>query len=241
LHSFSIVVPAFNEERRLPRTLQRLLAFLDSRPMDFAEVVVVDDGSRDRTAALVEGVARRDARVRLLKNPGNRGKGYAIRHGFQEARGQWLLFSDADLSTPIEEVDKLWEAAVKRPALIAIGSRALDRSLVGVHQPFWREWAGKLFNFVMRLITGLPFRDTQCGFKLFKSDAARRIASRQTLEGFGFDVELLFIAKTLGIPVVEVPVRWDDVQGTKVSTLRGLVAFLEPLQIRWNSLIGRYR
>lgn len=241
MHSLSIVVPAFNEEKRLPRTLTRLAAFLDSRPLDFAEIVIVDDGSADGTAALVEESARRDPRVRLLKNPGNRGKGYAIRHGFQEARGEWLLFSDADLSTPIEEIDKLWEAAVKSRALIAIGSRALDRSLVGVHQPFWREFAGKLFNFVMRLVTGLPFHDTQCGFKLFASAAARRIAPRQTLEGFGFDVELLFIARTLGIPAVEVPVRWDDVRGTRVSTMRGLAAFLEPFQIRWNQIAGRYR
>ena len=239
--SLSIVVPAYNEERRLRGTLERLVAFIDARPFTFVEIVVVDDGSRDGTAALVEEFASRDSRVRLVKNPGNRGKGYAVRHGFQEARADWVLFSDADLSSPIEEVDKLWQAARSHGAKIAIGSRALDRSLVGVHQPVWREFAGRFFNLVMRAVTGLPFRDTQCGFKLFEAAAAREITRRQHLDGFGFDVELLFLAKILGYPAVEVPVRWDDVVGTKVSTARGIVAFLEPFEIRWYQITGRYR
>lgn len=241
MHSLSIVVPAYNEERRLRGTLERLLAFINGRKFDFIELIVVDDGSRDGTAALVEEFVRRDSRVRLVKNPGNRGKGYAVRHGFQEARGEWVLFSDADLSSPIEELDKLWQAARASGARIAIGSRALDRSLVGVHQPLWREFAGRFFNLVMRVVTGLAFRDTQCGFKLFETGAAREISRRQQLDGFGFDVELLFLAKILGFPAVEVPVRWDDVAGTKVSTARGLVAFLEPFEIRWYQLSGRYR
>lgn len=241
MHSLSIVVPAYNEERRLRGTLERLLAFINGRTFGFIELLVVDDGSRDGTAALVEEFVRRDSRVRLVKNPGNRGKGFAVRHGFQEARGEWVLFSDADLSSPIEEVDKLWQAAREGGAKIAIGSRALDRSLVGVHQPLWREFAGRFFNLVMRIVTGLPFRDTQCGFKLFEASVAREISRRQQLDGFGFDVELLFLAKMLGFPAVEVPVRWDDVEGTKVSTARGLVAFLEPFEIRWYQLSGRYR
>lgn len=238
--SLSIVVPAYNEERRLRGTLERLLGFVAARPFRFIEIVVVDDGSRDGTAGLVEEFARRDARVRLVKNPGNRGKGYAVRHGFEEARGEWVLFSDADLSSPIEEVDRLWQAAQERGAKIAIGSRALDRNLVGVHQPVWREFAGRFFNLVMRMVTGLPFRDTQCGFKLFETAAARELTRRQQLDGFGFDVELLFLARILGYPAIEVAVRWDDVAGTKVSTARGIIAFLEPFEIRWYQLTGRY-
>jgi dolichyl-phosphate beta-glucosyltransferase len=234
-------VPVYNEERRLPGSLDRLVAYIDSRSFAFIELLIVDDGSRDGTAALVEDLARCDSRVRLVKNPGNRGKGYAVRHGFNEARGAWVLFTDADLSTPIEELQKLWDAVTRTGARIAIGSRALDRSLVGVHQPLQREFAGRLFNLMMRIVTRLPFRDTQCGFKLFEAQAARELASRQLLDGFGFDVELLFLARKLGIHAVEVAVRWDDVEGTKVSTFRGLAAFLEPFQIRWNQLTGRYR
>src|SRR5205823_5478584 len=140
---------------------------------------------RDGTA----GVARRDG-VQLIENPGNRGKGYTVRHGMLAAKGDWVLFSDADLSTPIEEIEKLWPIAERGDAQVIIGSRAVDRSMIGVRQPFVRDRIGRLFNLMMRLITGLPFRDTQCGFKLFASKAAREIFSRQHLDGFGFDVEV---------------------------------------------------
>ena len=241
MQSISIVVPAYNEERRLPSTLDALVAYLDAREWTFAEIVVVDDGSTDGTVALVE--RRRAARplIRLLRNPGNRGKGYAVRHGVLEAKGDWILFSDADLSTPIGELDKLYAAAQARGAQAAIGSRALDRSLIQRHQPGLRETAGKFFNLVMRLTTGLPFRDTQCGFKLFQAPAAREIFRRQQLDGFGFDVEALFIARRLGLAAVEVPVRWSDVEGTKVSTLRGLDAFVDLARIRLRQLAGKYR
>jgi len=154
--------------------------------------------------------------------------------------GEWALFSDADLSSPIEELDKLWSAAEREQAAVAIGSRALDRSLIGVPQPFFRDRVGRFFNLAMRLVTGLPFRDTQCGFKLFDAGAAQAIFSRQLLNGFGFDVEVLYIARRLRYKCVEVPVRWNDVAGTKVSFWRGLAAFLDPLKVRWNSLIGKY-
>ncbi len=235
------MVPAYNEERRLRGTLEKLLEFLGTIHMVFSELIIVDDGSTDGTAALVESFVKWDQRVRLVRNPGNRGKGYAVRHGMTEARGDWILFTDADLSTPIEELSKLQRAVEKNGAGIAIGSRALDRSLVGIHQPAFREFAGRFFNLVMRAVTGLPFRDTQCGFKLFGAKEAREICRRQQLDGFGFDVELLFIAKILGIRAEEVPVRWNDVEGTKVSAIRGLAAFLEPFQIRWFQLTGRYR
>jgi len=239
--SLSIIIPAYNEEKRLPATLERIQSYLAGSGWKFSEVVVVDDGSRDRTAAKVEKFAKRVRSVRLLRNPGNRGKGYSVRHGVLNAKGEWVLFTDADLSTPIEELEKLWTRVQEARAQVAIGSRALDRSLIGVHQPLFRETAGKLFNLAVRVITGLPFWDTQCGFKLFEARAAREIFRRQQLERFGFDVEVLFIARKLGYSAIEVPVRWNDVAGTTVSTLNGLSAFLDPVRVRLNQIRGRYR
>jgi dolichyl-phosphate beta-glucosyltransferase len=235
--SISIIIPAFNEEKRLPATLDRVRDYLCRQEWEFSEILVVDDGSRDATSE----VARRTGNVRVLGNPGNRGKGYAVRHGMLEAKGEWALFSDADLSAPIEELDTLWSAAERANATVAIGSRAIDRSLIGVHQPLFRENVGRVFNLLMRAITGLPFHDTQCGFKLFEIHAAREIFSRQRLDGFGFDVEVLYIARHLGYRCLEVPVHWNDVAGTKVSPLLGLSAFLDPLKVRWNGITGKYR
>jgi dolichyl-phosphate beta-glucosyltransferase len=234
--SISIIIPAYNEAKRLPSTLEKVRAYLDGSAWDFAEIVVVDDGSGDSTAEVA-----RSAGARVVRNPCNRGKGYTVRHGMLEAKGEWALFTDADLSSPIEELEKLWAAAESGGVQVAIGSRALDRSLVGVHQPFPRELMGRLFNIVMRMITGLPFRDTQCGFKLFETGAAREIFGRQKLDGFGFDVEVLFIAGKLGCRAIEVPVRWNDVAGTKVTLWRGMQAYLDPLRVRWNGITGRYR
>jgi dolichyl-phosphate beta-glucosyltransferase len=234
--SISIIIPAYNEEKRLPGTLLKVQEYLASSKWDFAEVVVVDDGSRDATAKVA-----RDAGVRVLENPGNRGKGYSVKHGMLKAKGEWCLFSDADLSAPIGELEKLWSAVERERVPIAIGSRAADRSLVGVHQPALREAVGRVFNLAMRVITGLPFKDTQCGFKLFEASAAREVFSRQQLDGFGFDVEVLFIARQLGYKSLEVPVRWDNVEGTKVSLFLGVTAFLDPLRVRWNGIQGRYR
>ena len=210
--------------------------YLDAAQWDFAEVLVVDDGSTDNTVQVA-----RDAGVRVLSNPGNRGKGYSVRHGILEAKGEWALFTDADLSTPIGEVEKLWSAVEREGAAVAVGSRAVDRSLVGVHQPPLREAVGRVFNLAMRLITGLHFKDTQCGFKLFQTCASREVFSRQLLDGFGFDVEVLFIASKRGYRAVEVPVRWDNVEGTKVSLWLGFVAFLDLLKVRRNALQGKYR
>jgi dolichyl-phosphate beta-glucosyltransferase len=239
LPGLTIVVPAYNEAARLPTTLLKLAEFC--RQHGSADVLVVDDGSRDQTAALAEEFAKTHDFVRLARNPGNRGKGYSVRHGMLEAAGDWILFSDADLSSPIEEAAKLFQAVEREQAAGAIGSRALDRSLVGVHQSLLREWSGRLFNVMMRLATGLPFRDTQCGFKLYRQDAARAIFSRQRLEGFGFDVEDLFIARKLKLRVVEVPVRWNNVEGTKVGPLSGARAFWDLALVHWNHVRGRYR
>ncbi len=238
----SVVIPAYNEEQRLPSTLETVLAYLAARQWSSPEVLVVDDGSTDGTRAAVERFLASGSPVRLLANPGNRGKGYSVRHGMLEAVGDWVLFSDADLSAPIGELDKLLEAARRQQADIAIGSRALDRSLIGVHQSFFREQAGRVFNLMMRLLTGLPFWDTQCGFKLFSRRAAREVFRRQRIDGFGFDVEALFIARLLGFKTVEVPVRWDHVEGTKVSMLRDSVnMFLDLLRVRLYQLRGCYR
>jgi dolichyl-phosphate beta-glucosyltransferase len=241
LRSVSIVIPAYNEQARLPATLERVIAYLAGKQFQFAEIVVVDDGSRDGTAKLVEDWQRDHASIRLVRNPGNRGKGFTVRHGVLESKGEWILTTDADLSAPIEELDKLIAAVERENAKVAIGSRALDRSLVGVHQSPFREFAGRVFNVLMRLVTGLPFRDTQCGFKLFEAGAAREIFSRQILEGFSFDVEDLVIAKVLGLKAIEVPVVWNNVEGTKVSALNGAASYAALIGIRWRALTGRYK
>jgi dolichyl-phosphate beta-glucosyltransferase len=239
--SLSIVIPAYNEERRLPATLEAISRYLARGGWDFSEILVVDDGSRDRTVEVAENFATRMPSLRVLSNPGNRGKGYSVRHGMLEAKGEWALFTDADLSTPIDELETLWSAARESGAQVAMGSRALDRSLIGVHQPPLRESAGKLFNVAVRLVTGLPFHDTQCGFKLFETRAAREIFRRQRLHRFGFDVEVVFIARQLGYSVIEVPVKWNDVAGTKVGALSGLSAFLDPVRVRLYQWRGKYR
>jgi dolichyl-phosphate beta-glucosyltransferase len=235
----TIIVPAYNEAARIPTTLVKLVEYC--RRHGAADLLVVDDGSRDQTAALVEEFARTYHFVRLVRNPRNCGKGYSVRHGMLESTGDWILFSDADLSSPIEEAAKLFEAVEREQAAGAIGSRALDPSLVGVHQSPMREWSGRVFNVIMRLATGLPFRDTQCGFKLYRRDAAQAIFARQRLDGFGFDVEALFIARKLKLRVVEVPVRWNNVEGTKVGALSGARAFCDLALVQWNNLLGRYR
>jgi len=239
--SISIVIPAYNEEMRLPTTLDRVAAYFRGAALESPEVLVVDDGSKDGTVALVKDFALRHPFVTVLQNPGNRGKGYSVRHGMLKAKGDWVLFSDADLSAPIEELGKLWAAVERSGASIAIGSRALDRSLVGVHQPMLREYAGRFFNLVMRAMTGLKFHDTQCGFKLFRRDAAQAIFARQQLDRFGFDVEILYIGELLGYKAVEVPVRWNDVLGSKVGTFQGLDGFVDLLRVRRNDWAGRYK
>lgn len=239
--SLSIIVPAYNESARLPETLRRIEEYFTRSRWDFHEILVVDDGSRDATLEAARGFANGNPNIRVLSNPGNRGKGYSVRHGMLEAKGEWRLFSDADLSTPIDELDKLWGRLSESGAQIAIGSRALDRSLIGVHQPGFRESAGRIFNAVMRGVTGLPFADTQCGFKLFREDAAREVFARQTLERFGFDVEVLFVARKLGYKAVEVPVRWNHAEGSKVGMFTGLHAFGELAEVRFNDLMGYYK
>ncbi len=224
----------------MPAALARVIEFMQHGDWTFVEILVVDDGSNDGTVRVAEQVGAGFPNLRVLRNPANRGKGYAVRHGMLECRGEWALFTDADLSAPIEELEKLWQSAERAGAQVAVGSRALDRKLIGVHQSWFRENAGRIFNLSMRIVTGLPFRDTQCGFKLFEASAAREIFTRQLLDGFGFDVEALFIGRRLGYREIEVPVKWNDVAGTKVSAWKGVTAFLDPLLVRWNQIRGRY-
>jgi glycosyltransferase involved in cell wall biosynthesis len=234
----SIIIPSYNEELRLPGTLDRIAAYLQ-RSRDATEVLVVDDGSKDRTAAVAESYRGKIPSLRVVSNGVNRGKGYSVRHGVQEARGRIALFTDADLSAPIEEAGKLIEALENSD--VAIGSRAVDRSLITVHESAFREFAGILFNKIVRVILWLPFVDTQCGFKAFRREKCGVIFEQQRIERFGFDPELLYLARHHGLRTVEIPVRWGHSAETKVSMLRDSIQmFIDVFAIRWNALTGCY-
>jgi len=235
----SIVIPAYNEELRLPASLQKIAAYVRERRPD-TEVLVVDDGSVDRTAAVAESWRDRLPRLRVLSNGTNRGKGFSVRHGSLEAQGRTVLFSDADLSSPIEEAEKLFAALQTYD--VAIGSRAIDRSLIEVRESPFREVAGIIFNKIVRFTLRLPFVDTQCGFKAFRRERCRIIFEQQTIERFGFDPELLYLARHHGLSIKEVPVRWAHSPATKVNMLRdSVLMFLDIFVIRWNGIRGRYR
>lgn len=236
----SIVIPAYNETRRLAHTLERVYAWLRHQPFRW-EVIVVDDGSTDGTLELARELASRYPNLRPLTNGRNRGKGYSVRHGVLEARGRAVLFTDADLSAPIEEAAKL--IAVAREGYpVVVGSRGVDQSLIEVHQSAFREFAGKTFNLLVRIITGLGIKDTQCGFKLFDREALRPIFERQRTESFGFDPEILFLAKKRGLKIAEVGVRWSHDADSRVRLLRdSWRMFRELVRMRWNWSLGRYR
>jgi glycosyltransferase involved in cell wall biosynthesis len=235
----SIIVPSFNEEQRLPGSLEKIAAFVRERRPN-TEVIVVDDGSTDKTAAVAESYKGKIPLLRVLSNGTNRGKGFSVRHGSLEAQGNVILFTDADLSSPIEEGEKLLAALATHD--VAIGSRAVDRSLIEAHQSAFREFAGIVFNRIVRIMLRLPFVDTQCGFKAFRRERCRIIFEQQTIERFGFDPELLYLARHHGLSTVEVPVRWAHSPATKVSLLKDSVQmFLDVFVIRWNALEGRYR
>ena len=236
---YSIIIPAYNESARVGATLERVLAYATEQGWD-AEVIAVDDGSRDNTAEVIRGYAQHDSRLRLLQNPGNRGKGYSIRNGMLQGRGEILLFSDADLSSPIEEADKLF-AEIAQGADIAIGSRWLRSHLQTQRQPIYRQLFGRVFNLMLRITLGLNFRDTQCGFKAFTCRAAQLIFPLQRIERWGFDPELLYLARKFGLKVAEVPVAWAHCEGTRINPLRDAPQmFGEMLKIRWNALSGKY-
>jgi dolichyl-phosphate beta-glucosyltransferase len=237
--TYSIILPAYNESARMAVTLDKILAYAARRSGN-AEIVVVDDGSSDDTAELVREYARKNPGLLLLENPGNRGKGYSVRNGMLHARGDVLLFSDADLSSPIEEADKLF-AAIEDGAAIAIGSRWLDPGLQKKKQPLYRQLFGRIFNLALRIILNLQFKDTQCGFKAFTRHSAQSIFPLQKIERWGFDPEILYLAGKFGLRVGEVPVAWSHREGTRINPLRdGIRMFGEILRIRWYALRGDY-
>ena len=237
--NYSIVIPAYNERDRILPTLESVLAYAGRQGWN-AEVLVVDDGSRDETAEIVTQFAARHPMVRLVRNPGNRGKGHSVRNGMLRASGEILLFSDADLASPIEESEKLF-AAIAAGADIAIGSRWIRSELQTQRQPLHRQLMGRLYNLLMRIVLGLNFKDTQCGFKAFKRSTAQRIFQFQKIERWGFDPELLYLARKFGLRVVEIPVAWAHQEGARIHPVRdGMRMFGELLTVRWNAIRGQY-
>jgi dolichyl-phosphate beta-glucosyltransferase len=237
--SYSIVIPAYNEGARLGATLERVLAYVNEQGEE-TEVIVVNDGSRDNTADIVRQFAASNPVLRLVDNPGNRGKGFSVRNGILNARGRVVIFSDADLSSPIEELPKLLQP-LREGADIAIGSRWLQSNLQTQRQPLHRQLFGRIFNLLLRTTLGLQFKDTQCGFKAFTAEAAQTIFPLQHIERWGFDPEILFLARKFGFKVREVPVAWGHSGGTRINPLvDGSRMFMEMLRIRWYDLTGKY-
>lgn len=235
----SIVIPAYNEGARIETALERVMSAVETQGWD-AEILVVDDGSRDDTAAIVQRWMQDYPRLHLIQNPGNRGKGYSVRNGLLQAAGDIVMFTDADLSAPMEEAERLM-AALADGADVAIGSRWMDRTRQTIHQPLYRQFFGRCFNWITRTVMGLPFKDTQCGFKAFKRPAAQVIFRLQTIERWGFDPEILFIARKLKYVVREVPVTWGHDERSRISYLKDGLKMLEDMaRIRRNSLAGRY-
>ena len=240
----SIVIPAYHEEKRIGRSLDEVLRFLVAKSYR-AEVIVVDDGSKDGTDRVVnDWVSKyREAgeELRLLTNTPNRGKGFSVKRGLSEANGDIVLFSDADFSSPITEAPKLIDPILENKADVTFGSRALNRALIGKRQPAFRDFGGRVFNLLMRAVTGLRFKDTQCGFKAFRREPALPVFKLQRIERFGFDPEILYIARKRGLRLLEVPVVWNDAEG---STLRyasdSINMFIDLFRIRVNDFKGRY-
>lgn len=237
---YSIVIPAYNEAKRLGPSLERVGNYVNTQGWD-AEVIVVNDGSSDATADLVRQCAQRFSFIRLIENPGNRGKGYSVRNGMLHASGDLLLFSDADLSAPIEEASKLF-SAIASGAGVAIGSRWIRPETQTKRQKLLRQFYGRAFNIALRILLRLKQKDTQCGFKAFTREAAQTIFPLQQIERWGFDPEILYLGRHFGFRIEEVPVAWADVGGTRISPLRdGMRMIGEVLKVRWNALTGKYR
>jgi len=237
--TYSIIIPAYNESSRIRPTLDEILRYSQEHNWN-VEIVVVSDGSRDDTVAIILEYQKVHPQIHLVENPGNHGKGYSVRNGMLHARGDICLFTDADLSSPISEAQKLFDA-IASGADVAIGSRWLRAELQTERQPLYRQLLGRIFNLALRLILGLNFADTQCGFKAFRREAAQRIFPLQRIERWGFDPEILFLARKLGFKVKEVPVVWAHSEGTRLHPFRdGLRMFVEVLHIRWNSIKGGY-
>ena len=237
---YSIVIPAYNEEERLPSTLEDTLAFLDQKGVEY-EVIVVDDGSSDGTAELVQKFAKNSPRVRLLTYPKNRGKGYAVRLGMLNARGNVVLYADADGATPIEEIERL-QRAVDQGAEVVIGSRAMYSKETQVKTVIHRKILGRVFNGVVNFVVVPGIADTQCGFKMFPRAVAQDIFSRQRSEGFSFDVEVLFLAGKLGYKITEVPINWTNIPGSKVNLVKdSMLMLIDVFKFRLRDLFRGYK
>ena len=237
--TYSIVIPAYNESQRITRTLDTMLAYIAEQKW-VAEIVVINDGSRDNTAEIVRSYMRNHPIVRLVENPGNRGKGYSVRHGMMEARGDVLLLSDADMSSPITEAPKLF-TAIEQGADVAMGSRWLQKETQTRRQPFYRQVSGRIFNLMLRVVLGLRYKDTQCGFKAFTRHAAESIFPPQKIDRWGFDPEVLFLAQKFHFRIAEVPVAWANDERSKINPLTdGFRMMWEMLRVRWYSVTGQY-
>jgi len=238
----SIVIPAYNENERLGEPLQKILRYVSDTKLN-AELIVVDDGSSDATARIAEETFATTPAIpaQVIKYDKNRGKGFAVKTGLQAANADVALFTDADLSTPIEELTKLTGPIIAGEVDVAFGSRALDRSLIGTHQPWRREQGGRVMNLIIKTMSGLRFVDTQCGFKAFNMQKFGPLLDLMTIDRFGFDVEFLFVAQHNGLRLKEIPVRWNDVAGSKVSVFRDTRRMIAELnQIRSNAKRGVY-
>jgi len=240
--SLSIIIPAFNEAGRIGKTLKETFEYLASRGPD-SELIVVDDGSTDETAGVVQkafALAQRRISSRLICIKPNRGKGAAVRAGLLDALAPVAIFLDADLSTPLDQIEKVVLPIYANRYDVVFGSRSLDRSMIGQRQPWLREQSGRIFNLMMKLTTEMPYVDTQCGFKAFRIGVCRPIVEGSLIDRFGFDVELLYLAHQAGLRLLEQPVRWNDVEGSKVSLRAGLQGFAELRQVRRNARLGLY-
>jgi dolichyl-phosphate beta-glucosyltransferase len=231
--ALSIVIPAYNEEQRLPRTIEQIEHYLNTRPLDY-ELIIVDDGSSDGTREVMDEAAARNRRIRLEALPANRGKGGALKAGVAVALGERVLVTDADLSTPIEELEKL-DAAIRAGAGVAIASRAVRGSQIEVPQPVYRVLMGKVFNLIVQAVLLPGIWDTQCGFKLFRADVAKPVFAALTTDGFGYDPEVLYLAKKRGVKIAEVPVVWRHSAPTKVLPVRSSIdMFKHVVRVRFN-------
>ncbi|HZF39019.1 MAG TPA: dolichyl-phosphate beta-glucosyltransferase [Blastocatellia bacterium] len=237
----SIVIPAYNEENRIGRTLTETFDYLDRQNYS-GEVIVVNDGSTDHTVDEVRKFeGRGGGRLRLVENPGNRGKGYSVRNGMLKAEGEIVLFFDADLATPTSEIVKVVAPVAEGRYDVVFGSRALDRSLIGTRQSRFREILGRAGNLIQFAFTGLRFKDTQCGFKAFRREAAQSVFRLQRIDGFGFDPEILFVAQKQGWRLLETSVLWNHIEGSKLNPMTAYIkALMEVSIIRWNNLRGKY-
>ncbi len=235
--NLSVVIPAYNEEKRIKRTLDFIITYLE-KEKDNYEILIVNDGSTDKTRDVILNI--KNKKVKILDNPSNKGKGYSVQQGLLAAQKQWVLFTDADLSTPIDELETCLRYA--DTADIIIGSRNLPMSQIVVKQPFFRSLLGKIFPFCVRLMLLPDIKDSQCGFKLFRTEVAHALAKKQLLHGFCFDAELLFLAKKKMYRVQEIPISWSNDERSKISIFSdSLAMFFDLFRIRWNDLVGRYR